>query len=152
MRHRGQALVVVAVVIGVLVSLIIWSLDIATTRMLLRRAGDAADHAALVGMRAVRPESLVAGHPALDPAQAVPLARSALEQRLAPLAPWLTMPPSTLAAQAGIEVAEQGGVACGRSAAAGPAICVQLVLPVRRVVGGTTDYVLTAWHIWREPR
>ena len=139
-RHAapGQALVLVAAVLGLLVTLAVGSVDVAVQRRAVRLGQRAAEHAALVGLRAVRPESLATRTPALDAARAEATARRALATRLEPLAPWLVDSPAATAARAEVRAAAAGTTVCGRVALGGPAMCVRGDLRVRSVLGVRT--------------
>jgi hypothetical protein len=149
-RHAapGQALALVAAVLGLLVALAVGVVDVAAQRRAVRIAQHAAEHAALVGLRAVRPESLAANAPALDAARAEATARRALAIRLEPLAPWLVDSPEATAARAEVRAAAAGETVCGMDAPGGPAMCVRGDLRVRSVLGGVRTYAFATVQVY----
>jgi len=144
----GQALVLVAAALGLLITLVIGGIDLAAQRRAVRFSHHAAEHAALVGLRAVRPESLASAAPALDAARAEYAVRRALTARLEPLAPWLDESPVVAAARAEVRIVAQGESACGRKALGGPAICVRGDIRVRSVLGGSRSYAFAAFQVY----
>jgi len=144
----GQALALVAAALGLLIALVIGGIDLAAQRRAVRFSHHAAEHAALVGLRAVRPESLAAATPALDAARAESAARRALAARLEPLAPWLAEPPAAAAARAEVRAAAEGEIACGQEALGGPALCVRGDIRVRSVLGGARSYAFAAFQVY----
>jgi len=149
-RHAapGQALALVAAVLGLLVALAVGVVDLAAQRRAVRLGQHAAEHAALVGLRAVRPESLAAATPALDAARAEATARRALAIRLEPLAPWLVDSPEATAARAEVRAAAAGETVCGMDALGGPAMCVRGDLRVRSVLWRVRTYAFATVQVY----
>ena len=137
LRHRhsdGQALVLVALTFGVLITLIIGVNEIALRRRTQTRIQDSLDQAAALAVTHVEVTSLVADAPALLPRTVDEQLRTRLQSELWRVAAAVQPDPGTLARQAHVELLPIGG-ACHGHVVTAPAVCVDLTVTIVGVLG-----------------
>lgn len=126
----------VALTLGVLVTLAVGVNDVALRRRTVGRAQQALDLAAADAVSALDTASLVARAPALDRAEAESRLRTALARGLAPIAGGIAERPEDAARAARVAVAPAGGTCLGTSAPRA-SVCAEVTLTLRGVFGDT---------------
>jgi hypothetical protein len=126
-RTRGQALAFVALVLGILVTLVVGVNQIALRRRTLARIQDSLDQAAAAAAVQLDSVSLITDAPKLLPDVAETRFRTLLRSGLTRVAAGMALDPSTLAQQARVWVVPAGERCAGRPATS-PAICASLTV------------------------
>jgi hypothetical protein len=128
-RHHsnGQALVFVALVLGLLVTLVVGVNEIALRRRTVARIQDSLDQAAAAAAVQLDTASLIMDAPKLLPDVAETRFRTMLRSGLTRVAAAITPDPATLAQRARMWVVP-GGERCAGRMATSPAICVSLTV------------------------
>jgi hypothetical protein len=149
-RTSGQALVLVALTLSVLIALVIGVNDIMLRRRALARVQDSLDQAAALAVTQLEPRSLVANTPALLPRLVEEQFRARLKAELGRVAPPVRPDPATLAREARVQLIAPGGSCHGRAVAA-PAVCAELTVSIVTVLGEHRGALTTLAQAARRP-
>jgi Flp pilus assembly protein TadG len=149
-RTDGQALVLVALVLAVLVTLVVGVNEVAFRRRTHARIQDSLDQAAAAAVVQLDTTSLVADTPRLLREQAEAQFRARLRSGLTRVAAAVTPDPATLAQQAQLTVVAAGEQCDGRSVSA-PAVCARLTFTPLSVLGAPQITLTTLAQAARQP-
>lgn len=133
-RADGQALVMVALTLGVLVALAIGINDVALRRRTQARVQDSLDQAAALAVAQLDIQSMVEGAPALLPQAVEERFRTQLQSGLRRVAPATDQDPAALARQAHVTLVAAGG-RCHGQAISAPAVCADLTVTLMGALG-----------------
>ena len=133
-RADGQALVLVALSLGLLIMLVVGVNEVALRRRIQSRVQDSLDQAAAAAVTQVAPVSLVNDSPALLPPDVERRFRTVLRAELLRVSATIEPDPATLAQQARLTILAPGGSCYGRAVSA-PAICADLAVTLTGVFG-----------------
>ena len=132
-RSNGQALVLVALTLAVLITLIVGMNEVALRRRTQTRIQDSLDQAAVAAAIELDPASLAANTPDLISAPAEARFRAVLRSGLSRVTSAIDSDPATLAQQAQVSIVPAGGRCAGQPVAA-PAVCASLTLRISSVL------------------
>jgi hypothetical protein len=147
---EGQALILVALALGLLVTLIVGVNDVALRRRTQARVQDSLDQAAGAAVGRVAPASLVADTPALLSHDAEARFRTVLRAELMRVGAAISPDPSTLAQHAHVTIVTPGG-SCHGHPVTGPAICADLHVTLIGVLGAPQVTFATLAQAARRP-
>jgi hypothetical protein len=133
-RGEGQALIMVALALGVLITLIVGVNDIALRRRTQTRIQNSLDQAVGAAVAQLTPDSLVSGTPSLLPQAATERFHAVLKSGLARVATAIDPDPATVAKRAHVQVLA-AGASCHGQIVDAPAVCADLQLTVLSVFG-----------------
>jgi hypothetical protein len=131
---EGQALVLVALTLGVLITLIVGVNEVALRQRTQGRVQDSLDQAAALAVAQLDSASLVRNAPALLPRAVEERFRYRLQSGLRRVAATTTTDPAMLARQAHVILVASGGRCHGQLVSA-PAICAELTATLDGVLG-----------------
>jgi hypothetical protein len=137
MTHRhsdGQALLLVALTLGLLVTLIVGVNEIALRQRTQARIQDSLDQAAAAAVTQLDTTSLVGDAPVLSPAAVEARFRTLLQAGLTRVAAAASPDPATIAHQARAALVVAGGQCHGRPVTA-PALCADITVTIVGVLG-----------------
>ena len=149
-RRDGQALVFVALTLGLLVSLAVGVNEVALQRRTQARLQDSLDQAAAAAVAQLDTASLAADSPGLLPEAAEARFRTMLRSGLARVTAAITPDPMTLAQQAQVQLVPAGG-SCGGRAVTAPALCASLTVTIVGVLGAPQVTLTTLAQATRRP-
>jgi hypothetical protein len=136
---EGQALVLVALTLGVLITLIVGVNEVALRQRTQGRVQDSLDQAAALAVAQLDSASLVRNAPALLPGAVEERFRARLQSGLRRVAAATDTDPATLARQAHVTLVASGGRCHGQLVSA-PAVCAELSVTL---VGALGTYQVT---------
>lgn len=134
-REPGQALILVALTLGILVTFAVFGNEVAYQRRSLARVHNSVDMAVLAGLRVIDPVSLAQNNPRLDALAAREIVRTTLREQLRRVSGALSDNSDTVAGSVLVTVMSPGGSCQGRPPATGPAICAELSFGIRSLLG-----------------
>jgi hypothetical protein len=133
-RADGQALVLVALTLGILVALVIGVNELALRRRTQARVQDSLDQAAALAVAQIDIPSMVEGAPALVPQAVEERFRDRLQSGLRRVAAAVDQEPAALARQAHVTLVAAGG-RCHGQAVSAPAVCADLTVTLIGALG-----------------
>ena len=134
-REPGQALILVALTLGILVTFAVVGKEVAYQRRSLARVQNSVDMAVLAGLRVIEPVSLAQNDPRLDTLAASDIVRITLRQQLRRVSGALSDNSDAVAGSVQVSILGPGGNCQGRPPATGPAICAELSFGIRSLLG-----------------
>jgi len=149
-RADGQALVLIALALGILMTLIVGVNEIALRRRTQTRIQNSLDLAAAAAAEQFDSASLVGDAPTLLPRAATEHFEARLETGLRRVASSIRMDPAQLARQAHITLVAAGAM-CHRRHVTAPAVCVELTVPLTGIFGMPNVTFTTLAQATRRP-
>lgn len=149
-RADGQALVLVALALGILVALIVGVNEIALRRRTQTRVQNSLDLAAATAAEQLDSASLVGDAPVLLPRAATERFEARLETGLRRVASTIRMEPAQLARRAQITLVATGGT-CHRRRVTAPAVCAELTVRLTGVFSTPNVTFTTLAQATRRP-
>jgi hypothetical protein len=146
-RTSGQALVLVALTLGILVTLIVGVNEVSLRRRTMSRIQHSLDSAGLAALHEMDPASLLSDTPQFT-SQAQETFRTTLTAQLARVASALTEEPVTVANRTSVQLVASGGHCAGQVVQI-PTVCAELHATI---AGGIGRYPITMTSMtqWQE--